>query len=385
MSATIPFNKPFIIGKELYYIAESVLGGHTSGDGPFSKRCEHLMATAFNAQRVLLTTSCTSALEMSALLAGLGPGDEVIVPSFTFVSTVNAFLLRGITPKFVDIRADTKNLDETLITDAITDQTRAIVPVHYAGVSCEMDTILTIAREHDLLVIEDAAQGVNATYKDRFLGTLGQLGTYSFHETKNFICGEGGALVINDDSMIERAEILREKGTNRSQFFRGQVDKYTWVDVGSSYLSSDILAAFLYGQLEHMEAITTQRAQLHQRYSNLLQPLAERRLLELPFIPDECQTNYHMFYVLLKDVATRQALIKHLKINGVQAVFHYVPLHSSPMGQSLGYRDGQLPVTESISDRLLRLPFFYELTYQEMDLVADLIYDFFAVTPISDR
>jgi dTDP-4-amino-4,6-dideoxygalactose transaminase len=373
----IPFNKPFIVGKELYYIAESVLGGHTSGDGPFSRRCEALMAETFGAKRVLLTTSCTSALEMAVLLAGLEPGDEVIVPSFTFVSTVNALLLRGVQPRFVDIRADTKNLDEALIDRAITDRTRAILPVHYAGVGCDMDAIGKIAENNGLVVIEDAAQGVNATYDGRYLGTIGDLGAYSFHETKNFICGEGGALILNNERYVERAEILREKGTNRSQFFRGEVDKYTWVDVGSSYLPSDILAAFLYGQLEQMGVITTRRAGLYQRYVELLSPLAQQGLIELPMVPENCVTNHHMFYVLLAGSETRQQLIEHLKKLGIHAVFHYVPLHTSPMGRKLGYREGQLPVTESISGRLLRLPFYYELTEQEIDAIADGLYGFF--------
>ena len=372
----IPFNKPYLSGKELYYVAQSVLGGHTSGDGPFTKKCQKLFEEVFAAQKVLLTTSCTSALEMAAMLCGFEPGDEVIFPSYTFVSTVNAFVLRGVKPVFVDIRADTKNMDESLIESAISKRTKAIVPVHYAGVSCEMDVINKIAKQYGLFVIEDSAQGVNAKYKNRFLGTLGDFGTYSFHETKNYICGEGGALVINNIAFSDRAEILREKGTNRSQFFRGQVDKYTWVDIGSSYVPSDLLAAFLYGQLEHMDDINQQRKFIYESYYQALKPLADKGQIELPVIPNHCDSNYHMFYILLKDVQQRTDLITYLKQHNIQSVFHYVPLHSSPMGEKFGYTHGMFPTTESVSDRLLRLPFYYELKTEDIQKITEKISHF---------
>jgi len=377
MTSYIPFNKPYLAGKELYYVAQSVLSGHTSGDGPFSKKCQKLFEDTFSAQKVLLTTSCTSALEMAAMLCDVQAGDEVIFPSYTFVSTVNAFVLRGVKPVFVDIRADTKNINESLIEAAINERTKAIVPVHYAGVSCEMDAINQLAKNYGLYVIEDAAQGVNAKYKNQYLGTLGDLGTYSFHETKNFICGEGGALVINKEKFSDRAEIIREKGTNRSQFFRGQVDKYTWVDVGSSYLPSDLLAAFLYGQLEHLNEINQRREFIYNCYYNALKPLADDGLIELPVIPAHCESNYHMFYILLRDVQQRTDLITHLKQQNIHAVFHYVPLHSSPMGEQLGYEQGMLPITEDISERLLRLPFYYELSEADIELITKEILNFF--------
>lgn len=381
MTETILFNKPYMAGKELYYIAQSVLSGHTSGDGEFSKKCQELFEQTFLAKKTLLTTSCTSALEMTALLCELKPGDEVIVPSYTFVSTVNAFILRGVTPIFIDIRPDTKNIDENLIEQLITHKTKAIVPVHYAGVACEMDTINKIAKQNNLFVIEDAAQGVNAKYKNQYLGTLGDMGAYSFHETKNYICGEGGALVINKEEFIERAEILREKGTNRSQFFRGQVDKYTWVDVGSSYVLSDLLAAFLYAQLEYMTDINTKRKNIYLNYYNSFKPLADKGLIELPIIPEYCESNFHMFYILLKDVHQRTALIAYLKSYKIHAVFHYVPLHSSPMGEKLGCKKaGLLPVTENVSERLLRLPFYYELTELDIERVSQKITDFLLTT-----
>ena len=376
MNPHIPFNKPYMAGKELYYVAQSVLSGHTSGDGPFSKKCQKLFEDTFFAQKVLLTTSCTSALEMAALLCNVEAGDEVIFPSYTFVSTVNAFVLRGAKPVFVDIRADTKNIDESLIEAAINERTKAIVPVHYAGVSCEMDAINQLAKKYGLYVIEDAAQGVNAKYKKKYLGTLGDLGTYSFHETKNFICGEGGALVINDGKFSERAEIIREKGTNRSQFFRGQVDKYTWVDAGSSYVPSDLLAAFLYGQLDHLNEINKRREFIYNSYYSALKPLADEGLIELPVIPKHCESNYHMFYILLKDVQQRTDLITHLKRQNIQAVFHYVPLHSSPMGEQFGYKTGMLAVTESVSERLLRLPFYYELSSEDIEHIVNQVSDF---------
>jgi dTDP-4-amino-4,6-dideoxygalactose transaminase len=375
---TIPFNKPFLAGKELFYIAQSVLSGKISGDGVFSKKCHALMEKKFNAKKILLTTSCTSALEMAAILCDVKPGDEVILPSYTFVSTANAFYLRGAKLVFIDIRPDTLNIDESKIEAAVTGRTKVIVPVHYAGVGCEMDTIMAIAKKYNIFVVEDAAQGVNAKYKGDFLGTIGHLGAYSFHETKNFICGEGGAIVINDDTFIERAEIVREKGTNRSKYFRGQVDKYTWVDVGSSYLISDILAAFLFAQLEHMDEINSCRSKIFDRYYSGLSPLAVSGHLQLPDIKANTESNSHIFYVLLKDENTRRNLIDFLKTKNILSVFHYVPLHLSPVGRAMGYCEGSLPITESMSERLLRLPFYFELGENEQMLVIKTIGDFFA-------
>lgn len=377
MAYRIPFNKPFVVGTELDYIAQCLDAAKLCGDGRFTKQCQELMQSEFGARQVLLTTSGTSALEMAALLCELEPGDEVIMPSYTFVSTANAFVLRGARPVFVDIRADTKNLDESLIEAAITPRTRAIVPVHYAGVACEMDAINAIAARHDLRVVEDAAQGVNATYRGAHLGTLGDFGAYSFHETKNFVCGEGGALVTNRAEDIERAEIVREKGTNRNQFFRGQVDKYTWVDVGSSFLSSDILAAFLLAQLQNKEHITTLRKRIYEKYAQQLQPLQQRGLMSLPVVPEHCGNNYHMFYIVLESLEVRTRLIEHLRAAGILAVFHYVPLHTAPMGTAMGYGAGMLPLTESISDRLLRLPFYAGLSSDEQDSVIAEILAFF--------
>jgi dTDP-4-amino-4,6-dideoxygalactose transaminase len=372
----IPFNKPFIAGKELYYMAQSVLGGHTAGDGMFTMKCQALMEDRFRARKILLTNSCTAALEMAATLCKGRPGDEVILPSFTFVSTANAFYLRGFKLVFVDIRPDTLNIDETKIEDAITKRTKVIVPVHYAGVACEMDTIMDIANRHDLYVVEDAAQGVNAKYKDTFLGTIGDIGTYSFHETKNIICGEGGAIIINNEKFIEQAEIIREKGTNRSKFFRGEVDKYTWVDIGSSYLLSDLLAAFLYAQLENMEEINKRREELFNYYYRALMPLVTEGKLKLPYVTSECESNSHLFYIILNDENTRNTLMDHLKSFGILAVFHYLPLHLSPIGRSMGYTSGQLPVTESMSGRLLRLPFYYDLKKDEQTEIVNIIKDF---------
>jgi len=374
----IPFNKPFIVGKELYYIAQAVLNGRIAGDADYTRRCQALMEGTFGADKILLTHSCTAALEMAAILANIGDDDEIVMPSYTFVSTANAFRLRGAKIRFVDIRPDTLNIDENLIEAEISDRTRAVVPVHYAGVACEMDTILEIAARHDVLVIEDAAQGVGATYRGRYLGTLGDLGTYSFHETKNIICGEGGAIVINNKAFIERAEIIREKGTNRSKFFRGEVDKYTWVDIGSSFLPSDILSAFLYAKLENMDTINNRRADIYSRYLAGLKPLAERGLMRLPVSPPRCESNNHLFYVLLEDEQTRNALMDHLREKGILAVFHYIPLHLSPMGRAMGYRPGDLPVTEDLSGRLLRLPFYYELERDDQQEVVDRISEFFA-------
>jgi dTDP-4-amino-4,6-dideoxygalactose transaminase len=385
MTINIPFNKPCVVGSELIYVGQAVAGGHASGDGPFTRCAQRLMEERFGAQRVLLTTSCTAALEMAALLCGLGPGDEVILPSYTFVSTANAIVLRGATPVFVDIRPDTLNIDERLIEAAITPRTRAIFPVHYAGVACEMDEIMAIARDHHLLVVEDAAQGVFAKYKDQWLGTIGHLGCYSFHETKNFSCGEGGALVVNVKSLEKRAELLREKGTNRSQFLRGQVDKYTWVDIGSSYALSDMLAAFLLGQLENMEKITTRRRSIFERYATILAPLAERGQIGIPFAPEHCATNHHMFYVLAADLEERTALIAHLRQVGILAVFHYVPLHSSPFARSLGAQKASLPVTNDISGRLLRLPMYYDLSDREVVEIARNVTEFYGRRPGGPR
>ncbi len=366
----IPFNRPFIAGQELHYIAQAVMDGHLAGDGEFTRKCNRWMEQKFNASSVMLTNSCTAALEICALLADIQPGDEVIMPSYTFVSTANAFALRGAHIKFIDIRPDTLNMDETEIESAITTKTKAIVPVHYAGVACEMDAILSIAARHDLLVIEDAAQGVNCTYKGRYLGTLGHLAAYSFHETKNFISGEGGALLVNDKRFLERAEIVREKGTNRSKFFRGEVDKYTWVDIGSSYLPSEIIAAFLYAQLEEADEITRKRWQIHDYYAQRLTPLEENGFLRLPSAPPECVHNAHMFYVVLNDAETRDSLMAHLKSKGISTVFHYVPLHTSPMGLKSGYKHGDLPITENLASRLVRLPCYFELSEDEQDRVV---------------
>lgn len=375
----IPFNKPFIVGKELYYIAQAVQKGHLSGDGPFTQKCDVWLEEHFKAKKVLLTHSCTAALEMAAILCDIRPGDEFIVPSYTFVSTVNAFVLRGGIPVFVDIRPDTMNIDEKRIEQAITPKTKIIVPVHYAGGGCDMDAIMAIARRHNLLVVEDAAQGVCATYKERYLGTIGHLGCYSFHETKNFISGEGGALVINDERFVERAEIIREKGTNRSQFFRGMVDKYTWVDIGSSYLPSEMIAAFLYAQLEESDKISAKRLSIWNEYHRLLEPLEKRGLLQRPFFPAECGHNAHMYYILLRDLDIRTRLLDYLKANDVNPVFHYVPLHSAPKGVELcGGRAYSLPVTENIADRLLRLPCYFELTLEQVAMIVKLIESFFA-------
>jgi dTDP-4-amino-4,6-dideoxygalactose transaminase len=377
MTYRIPFNKPFIIGKELYYVAQSVLQGQISGDGPYTKKVQRYLEETFHSRQVLLTNSCTAALELAAILSDVKPDDEVILPSFTFSSTANAFLLRRARLVFVDVRPDTLNLDERILESAITHRTRAIVPVHYAGTACDMDSILGVARKYGLMVVEDAAQGVNSKYKGKYLGTLGDLGAYSFHETKNFICGEGGAIVLNNADFVQRAEIIREKGTNRSRFFRGEVDKYTWVDIGSSLLPSDILAAFLFAQLENMELITMKRERIYRLYEGQLRGLAHEGLLSLPSIPPDCESNYHMFFVVLNSLKTRTDLIEHLKSQGILAVFHYVPLHTSPMGRSMGYREGMLPVTESVSERVLRLPMYYDMQDHEVMSVVAEIFRFF--------
>ena len=358
---TIPFNRPHLTGKELHYIADAHQRGQLAGDGYYTMRCSEWFEQATEAKKVLLTHSCTAALEMAAMLADIKPGDEVIMPSYTFVSTANAFVLRGGVPVFVDIRADTLNIDETQIEAAITSRTRAILPVHYAGVACEMDTIMEIAKRHNLLVIEDAAQGVMASYKGRALGSIGHLGAYSFHETKNVISGEGGALLVNDPSLVTRAEIIREKGTNRGQFFRGQVDKYTWVDVGSSYLPGEIIAAFLWAQLEQASQITAKRLELWNEYHRAFATLEAEGRARRPAVPEGCEHNAHMYYLLLKDLATRTAFIDTMKRQGINCVFHYVPLHSSPAGKKYGRAVGDMAVTNGLADRLVRLPMWVGL------------------------
>lgn len=376
MAYTIPFNRPCFEGNEQIYMAQAVANGHISGDGPYTKECHAFLERELNIPKALLTTSCTHALELAALLLDIQPGDEVIVPSFTFVSTINAFVLRGAWPVFVDIRPDTLNLDETQLERHITPRTRAILPVHYAGVGCEMETIMAIAARHGIAVVEDNAHGLFGKYNGQYLGTFGCMATQSFHETKNFTCGEGGALLINDPEYVERAEIIREKGTNRSRFFRGQVDKYTWVDVGSSYLSSDILAAFLYAQLEAREKIQTQRQRVWEYYNAHLQEWAAAHDVRLPIVPAHCEQSYHMFYLILPSLAERSALIAHLKERGIQSVFHYLPLHDSDMGRRFDGKQGDCPVTEAISDRLLRLPFYNHLTEAEQQRVVTAILEF---------
>jgi dTDP-4-amino-4,6-dideoxygalactose transaminase len=369
----IPFNKPFIAGKELYYIAQAVTFGNIAGDGHFTKQCSRLLEERFGIRKVLMTPSCTAALEMAAMLCDLKPGDEVIMPSYTFVSTANAFVREGAKPVFVDIRPDTLNIDESLIENAITDRTRAIVPVHYAGVGCEMDRIMSIAEKYSLIVIEDAAQGVNSFYRRRALGSIGHLGCYSFHETKNYICGEGGALCINDERFLKRAEVIRDKGTNRQQFFRGEVDKYTWVDVGSSYVPSEIACAFLFGQLELLDDIAARRREIFDYYRMKLQPLERAARLRLPCIPDECASNFHMFYILLPEASLRDSFLARLKSENMHAVFHYVPLHTSPMGEKFNYCKGQLPITEDLSSRLVRLPMYYDIESEDQARVANAV------------
>ena len=370
MTFVIPFNKPFMTGKELWYIAQAHAAGHLAGDGAFTKKCNAWLEQRTGARRAMLTHSCTAALEMAAILAGIEAGDEVIMPSYTFSSTANAFVLRGAVPVFVDIRADTLNMDEAQIEAAITPRTRAIVPVHYAGVGCEMDAIMDIARHHDLLVIEDAAQGVMATYRERPLGSIGDMAAFSFHETKNIISGEGGALLVNDPRFIERAEIIREKGTNRSQFYRGQVDKYTWVDVGSSYLPGEILAAFLWAQMEEADTITDRRLRMWQTYYDAFAQLEQRGLARRPVVPTHCRHNAHMFYLLMPHMDARTALIERLKQKGILAVFHYVPLGDSPAGRKFGRQVGSMEVTRSISDRLVRLPLWLGLE-EHLPLIID--------------
>ena len=377
MISSIPLNQVSLLGNEMKYIEQAVCSGRVSGDGPFTQKCHAFMEKLFSIRKVLLTTSGTHALEMAAILMRLRPGDEVILPSYTFVSTANAFVIHGAKPVFVDIRPDTLNLDESLIESKVTSRTRAIIPVHYAGVACEMNKIMAIAKKQGLCVVEDAAQAGFATYRGRYLGTIGDLGCFSFHETKNFVCGEGGALAINRKRFTKRAEIIREKGTNRSQYLRGQVSKYTWKDIGSSYLLSEILAAFLFAQLEVYKKIQKKRKMLFDRYTHSLKHLEKEGVLKSPIIPEECLGNSHIFYILLNNKKTRDALMHWLKKRGIQALFHFMPLHSSPMGKKYGYREGDFPVTMDVSRKILRLPLFYALTKKQQDYVIKNIYDFF--------
>jgi dTDP-4-amino-4,6-dideoxygalactose transaminase len=365
----IPFNQPAVTGRELEYMARAVGAGHISGDGPFTKACHQQLEIVSGARRALLTTSCTHALELCALLLELGPGDEVICPPFTFVSTVNAIVLRGARPVFVDVRADTLNIDESRIEAAMTPRTRAILVVHYAGIGCEMDAIVAIARRHNVAIVEDNAHGLFATYRGQRLGSFGAMATLSFHETKNVTAGEAGALLVNDERLVERAEILREKGTNRARFFRGQVDRYTWVDVGSSYLPSDILAAYLLAQLEARDAIQARRQTIWSRYAAALEPWASARGIGLPTVPAHCEHPAHIFYLMMPSLAARTALIAHMKARRILLVFHYQPLHLSEMGMRLGGAPGQCPVTERVADCLVRLPLFYQLTDVEQTRV----------------
>ena len=373
----IVFNVPPYTGNELHYISQAVEKQKICGDGEFTKRCNNWIEAHTGTKKCLLTTSCTHAIELAALLAEVEPGDEIIMPSYTFVSTADAFVLRGAVPVFVDIRPDTMNLDETLIEAAVTDRTKAIVPVHYAGVACEMDTIMEIAGRYGLMVIEDAAQGIQSTYKGRALGTIGDFGAFSFHETKNFSMGEGGALLIRDEKYVEEAEILREKGTNRSKFFRGQIDKYTWVNYGSSYLPSDMNAAYLWAQLELADVINDHRLELWNQYYEELQPLQERGILELPVIPKDCVHNAHMFYIKAKDLEERSALLAFLKDNGILSVFHYIPLHTAPAGLKFGRFHGEARYTTKESERLCRLPMFYKLTKEEVSYITGKVKEFY--------
>lgn len=372
----IPFNRPFFSGKEFEFIQQAIAAWQLSGDGAFTRKCHALLESELGVPKTLLTTSCTHALEMSALLLELKQGDEVIIPSFTFVSTANAFVLRGARPVFIDIRPDTLNLDETKLEGLITPRTKAIVVVHYAGVACDMDAILQVAVRYGIPVVEDNAHGLFGKYKGRYLGTLGCLATQSFHETKNFTCGEGGALLINNPQYIERAEIIREKGTNRSRFFRGQVDKYTWVDIGSSYLPSDILAAFLYAQLEARDRIQSKRQRIWEYYDEHLRDWAETVGVQLPSVPPHCEQPFHMYYLVLPTLKKRQGLINHLNARDINSVFHYMPLHLSKVGREFGGKEGDCPVTENISDRVLRLPFYNDLTEADQTRVVTAVREF---------
>jgi dTDP-4-amino-4,6-dideoxygalactose transaminase len=372
----IPFNRASVVGRELEYVAEVARSGALAGDHRFTERCHEFLESSLGVTRALLTTSCTHALEMAALLLDLGPGDEVIVPSFTFVSTANAFALRGARIVFADVRPDTLNLDETSLEALVTPRTKAVVPVHYAGVGCEMDAILDVARRHRFAVVEDNAHGLFGKYRGRWLGTLGVLATQSFHETKNFVAGEGGALLVNDEALAERAEVVREKGTDRSRFFRGEVDKYGWVDLGSSYLLSDLLAAFLWGQLCEREPIQEKRRRIWQRYDAELADWAASSGVGRPTVPAHCEQSWHCYYLVLPEPRSRAALTRHLAERGIQAVSHYLPLHLSPMGRTHGGREGGCPVTESVSERLLRLPLFYELSEDQQDEVVAAVKSF---------
>lgn len=373
----IQFNIPPYIGKEDKYIKQAIDSRKICGDGQFTKKCNEKFEKITGAKKVLMTTSGTSALEMAALLADIKPGDEVIMPSYTFVSTANAFVLRGATIVFVDLRPDTMNIDENLIEDAITEKTKAIVPVHYGGVACEMDTICDIAKRHNLVVVEDAAQGVMSFYKGRALGSIGDFGCYSFHETKNYSMGEGGAVLVNHEKNVERAEIIREKGTNRTKFFRGQVDKYTWVDLGSSYLQSELNCAYLYAQIENPDIINNDRLKSWNTYYELLTPLKEKGCIDLPFVPEGCVHNAHMFYIKTKDLEERSKLIAFLKENGIGSVFHYIPLHSAPAGQQFGRFHGEDKYTTKESERLLRLPMYYGLEKKDIEYVVSKINEFY--------
>jgi len=369
----IPFNRPYMTGNELDYISDAYKKGHLAGDGSYTRLCHQWLEEHTGCYRALLTHSCTAALEMAAILADIQPGDEVIMPSYTFVSTANAFVLRGGVPVFVDIREDTLNIDEKKIEAAITPRTKAIVPVHYAGVACEMDVIMEIASRSNLLVIEDAAQGVMSTYKGKSLGSIGHLGCYSFHETKNIISGEGGALLVNDPALAERAEIIREKGTNRSQFFRGQVDKYTWVDIGSSYLPGEVIAAFLWAQMEEADNITRRRLAIWDSYHLGFEPLQSEGKIRRPIIPEGCTHNAHMYYIVLPDIDSRTRAIADLRDQSINAVFHYVPLHSSPEGQRASSKSCELPVTDNMAERLLRLPLWCGLEGQQKKVIDTVV------------
>lgn len=371
MTYRIPFNRPCLTGNEYKYIAQAIANGHASGDGPFTRKCHELLEKELAVPRVLLTTSCTHALEMAALLLNCGPQDEIIVPSFTFVSTANAFALHGARLVFADIRPDTLNLDESQLESLITPRTKAIVAVHYAGVSCDLDPILAVAARRGIPVVEDNAHGLFSRYKGRYTGTFGCLAAQSFHETKNFTCGEGGALIINDQALIERALVIREKGTDRTRFFRGEVDKYTWVDLGSSYLPSDLLAAFLFAQLEARAQVQEKRRQVWQRYYAALADWAENNNVKLPIVPPDCEQAYHMFYMLLPSAEFRSVLIDHLKSRSILSVFHYTPLHRSEAGQRVAARASHCPVTDDLSERLLRLPFYNDLSEADQALVTD--------------
>ena len=373
----IPFNIPTLIGNELEFISDAISNRKISGDGEYTKKCCQLMEQRYDIKKVLLTTSCSSALDMSAILTGINAADEVILPSYTFTSTANSFLTRGASLKFIDIREDTLNIDENKIEKAINKKTKAIVLVHYAGVSCEMEKIREITKKNNIYIIEDAAQAMDSKYNERYLGSIGDIGCYSFHETKNLTCGEGGAILINNSQFIERAEIIREKGTNRSKFYRGEVDKYTWVDIGSSFLPSEILSAFLYAQLENVEIITNNRKKCWNYYYDNLDKLESKGFLSRPTIPYNCEHNGHLFYIILENQNIRNSLIDYLKREGILAVFHYIPLHLSPMGKKLGYNIGDLPITERISSTLLRLPLYYDISKEEQKKVIDSICKFF--------